>query len=279
MPATLKRRQLMKTALPVLLTVLLFLSACGQSGTNEKTGAGGQQPGSNNTTGIAKPERSGKVVARVNGVPIYEDELNGRPVESLVTDEILYQEGLGEGLEKKYQEKVMQYQMSMVLREVKEKILSGMPPEKEVTEQELLDYYNSAKDTNYTNLRVVEINFTDRKLGDQILKMAQEGKDFNDIVKALPDAGSEVKVNELGYDRKLNSFFEVKEVGAISNVVNKKDGTYSVLKIEELHVIPFESARATIKFIVESLKKAAAYNQYAQKIAKEKNYNVEIVKQ
>lgn len=268
----------MKTALPILLTVLLFLSACGQSGTKEKAGTGDRQPGSN-TTGIVKPERAGKVVARVNGVPIYEEELNGRPVDSLVTDEILYQEGLSEGLEKKYQDKILQYQMSLVTREVKEKILSGMPPEKEITEQELLDYYNSAKDTNYTNLRVEEINFTDRKLGDQILKMAQEGKDFNDIVKALPDAGSEIKVNELGYDRKLNAYFEVKEVGAISNIVSKKDGTYSVLKIEELHVIPFESARSTIMFIVESLKKAAAYNQYAQKIAKEKNYNIEIVKQ
>jgi len=269
----------MKTVLPVLLTALLFLSACGQSGTKEEAGSDNQQQSSNTAAGRVKPEKDGKVVARVNGVPIYEDELNGRPVESVVTEEILYQEGLSEGLEKKYQEKIMQYQMSLVVREVKEKILSGLPPEKEVTEQEMLDYYNSAKDTNYTNLRVEEINFTDQKLGDKILKMAQEGKDFNDIVKELPDAGPEVKVNELGYDRKMNSFFEVKEVGAISKVVNKKDGTYSVLKIEELHVIPFESARNTILFIVESLKKAAAYDKYAKQIAREKNYNVEIVKQ
>ena len=269
----------MKTVLPVLLTVLLFLYACGQSGTKEKAGSGDQQPCSSNTTGRVKPEKSGKVVAKVNGVPIYEDELNGRPVDSLVTDEILYQKGLSEGLEKKYQDKITQYQMSLVMRDVKDEILSGMPPEKEVTEQEMLDYYNKAKDTNYTNLRVEEINFTDQKLGDKILKMAQEGKDFNDIVKAMPDAGSEIKVNELGYDRKLNSFFEVKEVGAISNVVNKKDGTYSVLKIEELHVIPFESSKNTIKFIVESLRKGAAYTQYAQKIAKDKNYDVEIIKQ
>jgi hypothetical protein len=167
-------------------------------------------------------------------------------------------------------------QMGIVLLDLfgNEVLLRG-----ELPEQELLDYYNSAKDINYTNLRVEEINFTDQKLGDKILKMAQDGKDFNDIVKELPDAGSEVKVNELGYDRKLNRFFDVKEVGAISKIVNKKDGTYSVLKIEELHVIPFDSVRNTIKFIVESLKNAAAYKKYAQKLAREKNYNVEIVKQ
>lgn len=263
----------MKTVLPILLIVLLFLSACGQSGTKESPGDNG---------GRFKPEKSGKVVARVNGVPIYEDELNGLPVESLITDEILYQEGLSEGLEKKYQEKVIQYQMSLVVREVKDRILSNMPPDKEITEQELLDYYNSAKDLNYTNLRVEEINFTDKKLGDQILKMAKEGKDFNDILKELPPdvtETTEVKVNQLGYDRKQNMFFEVKETGAVSNIVDKKDGTFSVLKIQETHVIPFENTKNTIKFIIEARRKGAAFDEYAQKTAEEKNFDVEIVKQ
>lgn len=263
----------MKTVLPVLLIVLLFLSACGQSGTKESPGDEG---------GRFKPEKSGKVVARVNGVPIYKDELNGQSVDSLVTDEIIYQEGLSEGLEKKYQEKVMQYQMSLVVREVKDRVISELPPEKEITEEELLNYYNSAKDLKYTNLRVEEINFTDKKLGEQILKMAKDGKDFNDIVKELPadvSETAEVKVNQLGYDRKLNMFFEVKEVGSVSNIVDKENGTYSVLKIQEVSVIPFQTAKNTIRFIVEARKKGAAFNAYARKVAKEKNYDVEIVKE
>ncbi|HVY55814.1 MAG TPA: hypothetical protein VHC46_08675, partial [Thermodesulfobacteriota bacterium] len=103
-------------------------------------------------------------------------------------------------------------------------------------------------------------------------------KDFNDIAKELPGGGSEVKVNELGYDRKLNVFFDVKEVGAISNVVDKKNGTYSVLKIEEVKVIPFENVKNPIKFIVEARRKAAAYNAYARKVVEQKNYQVEIVR-
>lgn len=263
----------MKTVLPVLIAVLLLLSACGQSGTKESCGDKG---------GRSKPEKSGKVVARVNGVPIYEDELNGRPVEQLVTDEILFQEGLSEGLDKKYQDKVMQYEMTLVVREVKDKVLSNLPPEKEITNQDLLDYYNAAKDLNYTNIRVQEINFTDKKLGEQILEMAKEGKDFDNIVKELPTDSVEtaqVKVNQLGYDRKLNMFFEVKEAGSISNIVDKKDGTYSVLKIQEARVIPFENSKNTIKYIVESQKKTKAYDRYAKKIVKDKNYNVEIIKQ
>jgi len=266
-----------------LLTILLFLSACGQSGNKEssgdETGVSGKEQGSNKTNGRFKPEKSGKVVARVNGVPIYEEELRGQPVESLVTDEILYQEGLSEGIEKKYEDKVTQFQMNLVVRDVKDKILAGMPPEKEMTDQELQDYYNSNKDLNYTNIRVQEINFTDKKLGEQILKMAQDGKDFNEIVKELPDTGSEFKVNQLGFDKKLNMYFDAMEVGEISPVIEKKDGTYSVLEIQEVTVIPFETARNAIKFVVKARKKGAAFKEYAQKIAKEKNYNVEIVKQ
>ncbi len=272
----------MKTALPVILTVLLFLSACGQSGNKEssgnKQGDISQNQSSGQTSGRFKPEKTGEVVARVNGVPIYKDELNGRLVDALVTDEILYQEGLSEGLDKKYQDKVIRYQMDLITRDIKDKILAEQPPQKEITDQDMLDYYNRAKDLNYTNIRIEEINFTDKKLGDQIIKMAKEGKDFNDIAKELPGGGSEVKVNELGYDRKLNVFFDVKEVGAISNVVDKKNGTYSVLKIEEVKVIPFENVKNPIKFIVEARRKAAAYNAYARKVAEQKNYQVEIVR-
>ncbi|MGH7850298.1 MAG: hypothetical protein ACREOP_08375, partial [Thermodesulfobacteriota bacterium] len=141
----------MKNAIPVLMTVLLLLSACGQSGTKEsadKSGNTNQEPAS------YKPEKSAKVAARVNGVSIYEDELNGRPVNSLVTDEILYQEGLKEGLEKKYQDKIREYQMSLVVRELKDAITGKMPPEREITDKDLLEYYNSAKDSVYTKYRI-----------------------------------------------------------------------------------------------------------------------------
>ena len=268
----------MNKLVPVLLLTLCLLSACGQSGNKEGSSdkPANSQNGNTVTTRF-KPERSGKIVAKVNGVPIYEDELNGRPVKSLITDEILYQEGLKEGIDKKYQDKVMQYQMSLVVKDVKSSILENMPPEKEVTDKELLDYYNQHKDLNYTNLRIQEINFSDKKLGDEILKMAQAGKELQDIANSMSNSGSKVTVNDLGFDKRLSPYFKVKEVGAVTEVISKQDGTYSVLKILEVKEVPFDTAKNVLKYTVESRQKGMAYEKYADKIAKENGMKIEIV--
>jgi hypothetical protein len=264
----------MKRTIPVLLTVLLLLSACGQSGTKDsadKSGNTNQQPAS------YKPEKSAKVVARVNGVPIYEDDLNGRPVDSLVTDEILYQEGLKEGLEKKYQDKVRNYQMSLVVREIKNKIIDQLPPEREITDKDLLEYYNSAKDSIYTKYRIEEINFQNEKLGEQIITMAKEGKSFQDIAKVISEADSQATVNDLGFNNKLNIYFKTNEPGSISEVIRKQDGAYSVLKILEINVVPYNSVKNNIKYAIKARRKAADYDQSAREIAKENGFTVEIV--
>lgn len=269
-----KKENRMKKTIPVLLTVLLLLSACGQSGTKEsadKSGNTNQEPAS------YKPESSSKVVARVNGVPIYEDELNGRPVDSLVTDEILYQEGLKEGLEKKFQNKIREYQMTLVVREIKNRVIDKMPLEEEITDKDLRDYYNSVKDSKYTTYRIEEINFQDEKQGEQIIKMAKEGKSFEDIAKSLSNADSQVTAKDLGFNKDMKIYFESREVGSISNVVNKKDGAFSLLKITEAKETPYNSVKNTIKYVIEAKRKGAAYDQAAKEIAKENGFTVEIV--
>lgn len=270
----------MKKTIPVLLTVLLLLSACGQSGTKEsadKSGNANQAQYGSQEPASYKPERSSKVVARVNGVSIYEDELNGSPVDTLVTEEILYQEGLKEGLEKKFQDKIRDYQMSLVVREIKKRIIDKMPPERKITDKDLLDYYNSVKDLNYTNYRIEEINFQDEKQGEQIIKMAEEGKSFQDIAKSLSNAESQVTVKDLGFNKDLRIYFEAKEAGSISKVVRKQDGAYSVLKILETKETPYNSVKNTIKFVIEARRKGAAYDQAAKEIAKENGFTVEII--
>jgi hypothetical protein len=271
----------MKILLPILLTALLLSSACGQSGTKEqpqgKTDNAGQEQNGSAETALAKPESNSKVVARVNGVPIYEDELNGMPVDLLITDEILYQKGLNEGLDKKYEDKIRQYRMSLVVLEVKNKFMANQPPEEEITDEDLLEYYNSAKDISYTNVRSEEINFKDEGLGEQIVKTAKEGKSLQDIANDLSKAGSEVKVSDLGYDKKYNSYFDVMETGSVSEVIRKEDGTYSVMKIVDVKVIPFEQIKNKIGYILEAKRKGAAFNKYAREVAEENGFTVEII--
>ena len=275
-----KKENRMKKTIPVLLTVLLTLSACGQTGTKEqadKSGNTDQEQYGNQVPASYKPESSSKVVARVNGVPIYEDELNGLPVDSLVTDEILYQEGLKEGLDKKFQKKIRDYQMTLVVREIKNGVIEKMPTEEKITDKELLDYYNSVKDSKYTNYRIEEINFQNESQGEQIIEMAKEGKSFRDIADSLSNAKSQVTAKDLGYNKNLRIHFDAKEVGSISKVVPKKDGAFSVLKITEIKETPYNNVKNTIKSVIEAKRKGAAYDQAAQEIAKENGFTVEIV--
>ncbi len=278
-----KKEKNMKKFLPILLICLVFLSACDQSGTKEcpadspDKASLGKNGGAE--IGLNKPEKSGKVVARVNGVPIYADELNGRSVESLVTDEIIYQEGLKEGLENKYQDKLREYEMSLVVRELKDKYTQTSPPEKEITDEDLLNYYNTAKGLGYTNLRVQGIQFTDSSLGDQIIKMARDGKNFQEIAQKLSSPASQLTVKDLGFNKKMNRYFDVKEAGSLSKVVANPDGTFGVYEILDAKVTPFDSVKDSIVYIIKARRKGEAYDQYAKELAKEKGMTIEIVKE
>jgi hypothetical protein len=275
-----KKENRMKKTIPVLLTVLLSLSACGQTGTEEqadKSGNTSQEQYGNQVPASYKPESSSKIVARVNGVPIYEDELNGMPVDSLVTDEIFYQEGLKEGLEKKFQKKIRDYQMTLVVTEIKKGVIDKMPTEEEITDKDLRDYYNSVKDSKYTNYRIEEIIFQNESQGEQIIEMAKQGKSFQDIANSLSNAQSQVTANDLGYNNKMRIYFDAKEIGSISKVVPKEDGAFSVLKITEVKETPYNSVKNIIKSVIKARRKGAAFDQAAQEIAKENGFTVEIV--
>ena len=98
-----------------LLFAILLIIGCGQSDTNndsttdEKPIAEQNQAesGSGNAGDTAQPERVGKVLARVNGIPIYEDDLNGKNLDFVITEEVIYQAGLKQGIDKQYKDQVL----------------------------------------------------------------------------------------------------------------------------------------------------------------------------
>ena len=87
-----------------LLFIILILIGCNQSDSDSKApsadntdnGSEQSQSSMNENTSVVEtePEREGKVVARVNGQPIYEDSLIGRNLEYVINEEIMYQIGI-----------------------------------------------------------------------------------------------------------------------------------------------------------------------------------------
>ena len=271
----------MKMRAPFILFAAVLFLGCSQSGTGDGKGDTGGEAGrsGSETTKVEryKPKRDAKVVAYVNGVPIYEDELRGGTVDMAVTTEILFQEGLRRGVDKKYEQQVEDFRTSMVSREVRMDIMEKLPPMKEVTEQDIQEYYNRNKG-KYSAYHLVEINFTDETLGPEILKQAGEGKELRDIANSLAGSDPNVVFNDLGTRREFIQHFKDRELGSLSEVIKKSDGTYSVLKIVEVNETPLANVRFSIRNNLEARREATSIENKAREIARENNMKIEIVR-
>jgi len=243
-----------------VLFVLLILIGCNQSDSNGKatsadnTSSEQSQSSMNDNTAVAEtePERVGKVIARVNGQPIYEDDLNGKTLEHVITEEIIYQEGIRQGIDKQYRYKLRDYERRLIINVIKQSILENVEPTKPISNEQIQSYYELNKD-NYSHVRIHEISFADSNFGNEIKDKAKSGEELQTIANSYPDL--EITVNDIGFNRDMAKHFKTREVGTVSEVIQKPDGTFSVLKIVEIRDIPFNRSSNSIKHILRAQKR------------------------
>ncbi len=269
-----------------VLFILLIIIGCNQSDSDNKapssdntnTGSEQSQSNMNDNTSAAEtePEREGKVIARVNGQPIYEDDLNENNLEYVVTEEIIYQMGIRQGLDKQYKDKLKDLERRLIIDGAKRSILENAEPSKIVSNEEIDNYYESNKD-KYSHVRIYEISFPDSILGSEIKDKAKSGEELQTIANSYPDL--EITVNDIGFNRNLVKHFKTREVGTVSEVIQKPDGTFSVLKIVEIKEIPLNRSKSAIKHILEARRRARMIDSYALKFAHENNMAIVIIEQ
>lgn len=266
-----------------VLFALLILLGCNQSDSdseappadNTKTDT---QSSMNENTSVAQdePERVGKVIARVNGQPIYEDDLNGKSLEDVITEEIIYQEGLRQGIDKKYRDKVRDFERKLIIRDTKQSILENSEPTKGPSDEDIKNYYEKNKN-KYTYVRIHEISFPDSILANEIREKAKGEEDLQTIANSYPDMV--ITVNDIGFNRNMARHFKTREVGSVSEVIQKPDGTFSVLKIVEIKDIPLNASKKPIRYLLEAKQKTGMFNNYARRAVKENNMTIEIIEQ
>jgi hypothetical protein len=268
-----------------ILFAFLILIGCGQSDSDGNSPGDEQVTTDNNQTEMSageskdptEPEETGDVVARVNGTPIYKDDANDKTLQFAIAEEIIYQAGIKQGVDKEYEDKIKEFEKRVIIDATKEKIIENTGPSKDISEEEIERYYELNKD-KYTHTRISEISFPDAYIGEEIRKKAMEGEELQAIAASYPDVA--VNVVDLGYNKQLAvTEFDKNEVGAVSEVVQKPNGTFRVLKIVEVKEIPLSASRKSIKFALESIRKKEAIENYASKFASENNIEIEIVGQ
>jgi len=267
-----------------LLLIFVILIGCNQSDSNsnapsvDNTGTKQSESSLNDKTSAfeTEPERIGKVLARVNGQPIYEDDNTRVDLEFFITEEILYQEGIKKGFDQSDGDKVRNFERNLIIASKKQSILENAEPTKEVSSEDIKNYYESNKD-KYKHVIIYEISFPDSNLGSEIKDKVKSGEELQAIANSYPDIP--ITVNDIGYNRAIAQHFTAIEVGSVSEVIKKPDGKYSVLKIVELKEIPLNTVIKPIKYILEAERKTQLYNSYAQQIAEENNMTIEIIEQ
>src|SRR3990172_12616 len=251
----------MKKLIPLLGLLILIAWGCGKSEKKE---------------GTQKIETATdkKIVARVNGRPIYEGALKGRPLENVIDYEIFYEVGLKQGLDKKFEGDVEEYRKRLIVASLQKDILAKQSKE-EITEQEIEEYYKQNEDKfNIMNFELIVVE--DQNLANEIHKRAVNGEDFKKIASDYSGSDANVRVQDLRFNRKYDERFKGKEVGSISEVI-QEGKKFIILKLTDVKQVPVTRSQQAAKYSIMASKRAKAIHDFAEKAKDENNIKVEIL--
>ncbi len=206
-------------------------------------------------------ETEGKVVAKVNGTPITEEDLSFRlpgahgekrasgnqqkALDDVITEELLYQQGLKIGLDKDpgYRAQIARFerQLAHVKRaEMTRRVYNTQVAAKvEITHADAKNYYDKNADQITTELHLGVILFNNKEGAGEALEKIRGGATFESIARSV--MGSQVSAGRepwdlgfLSWDRIPIDFVDAVyrlKPGEVSNIVSSKRTGYQIFKL------------------------------------------------
>ena len=221
-------------------------------------------------------EDQNRIVAKVNGKPILQKDLKGRPTRDVVNHEIIYQEGLSQGLDQDpaITELIEEYKKGLVTRAMTNKIIeeSGALT---ASEQEISALYKEKLDT-YTRLYVEQIITGNKAVAVEYQQRAAAGESFEDVSKYFETKKIKLAVAQTKIPRSLNKHFPEKKKGQLSPAI--KDGpNYKVMRVLKVRQISLRSVSKSLEAEIMTHKRPKVIADYANKTVQEKGMKVEIM--
>jgi hypothetical protein len=262
----------------LLLLIFTVHSGCKQrEETKQGEEASRETPSSQTKEGNSAPSNGvsheKRLLATVNGRPIYQEDLKGKNVEDVIIDEILYEEGVNRGLDKSLKSD----KRGLIVETLKQEITNNMPKQQAPTTEEIEDYYREHQ-KKYLNLKVTGIIVNDEKIGDEIHKRAAKGEDIGKIASDYPDSAVKLIPKPFYLTNDKNDNFKSFEVGTVSEVI-KDNGNFSMYKVVDIYRIPLSTVKSSIAYTIEAMKKYDAVREFAEKARKENKIEVVMIKE
>jgi parvulin-like peptidyl-prolyl isomerase len=248
------------------------------------------------------PKKEGKVVAKVNGITITEEDLTFRmpaahggrmasgdqpkALEDLINEELIYQQGLKIGLDKDpgYQARIarIERQLAHVKRaEMTRRVYNTQVAAKvEITNADAKNYYDKNAHQIATDLHLGVLSFSNKEGAEEALKKIRGGAPFESIARSV--VGSQVSAGRAPWDLGFLSWDQIPvdfadavyqlKPGEVSEVVSSKRTGYQVFKLFGVRKNPkadFAAVSGVIMNRLRDKKVLEAYEQYVANLRKE----------
>jgi peptidyl-prolyl cis-trans isomerase C len=251
---------------------------------------------------VGKPEPPSKIIAKVNGAPITEEDLRFRlpgrhgerkasenqqkALDDLITEELLYQQGLKVGLDKDpgYRAQVarIERQLEHVKRaEMTRRVYNTQVAAKiEITQAAAKNYYEKNVNQITTELHLGVISFNNKERAEEALQKIRGGATFESIARSV--MRSQVSAGRDPWDLGFLSWGQIPidfveavyrlNPGQISDIVSSKRTGYQIFKVFGDRKNPkadFASMSGLIMNRLRDEKVLEAYEQYVEKLKRE----------
>jgi len=249
-----------------------------------------------------KLELESKILARVNGAPITEEDLayrvhgahgarNGpgiqqKALDDVITEELLYQQGLKVGLDKDpgYRAQIakLEHQLALAKRaEMTRRVYNTQVAAKvEITHADAKSYYDQNANQITTDLHLGVILFNNKEGAEEALQKIRGGATFESIARSV--MGSQVSAGREPWDLGLLSWDQIPfdfvdavyrlKPGEVSDVVSSQRTGYQIFKLFGARKNPkadFASMSGLIMNRLRDVRIIEAYKEYVENLKKE----------
>ena len=249
-----------------------------------------------------KPELASKIIAKVNGTPISEEDLSIRlpgahgerrasgnqqkALDDVIIEELLYQQGLKIGLDKdpgyRLQIAKLEHQLAVAKRaEMTRRVYNTqVAANVEITHADAKNYYDKNVNQITAELHLGVISFNNEDQAKEALEKIRGGATFESVARSV--MGSQMSAGREPWDLGFLSWNQIPvdfvdavyglKPGEVSNIVSSQRTGYQIFKVFGARKNPkadFASLSGLIMNRLRDEKVIEAYKQYVEKLKKE----------
>lgn len=194
-------------------------------------------------------------------------------------DDMIYKEGLKRGLDK---DKIIQkpfenFKRNLVTNEFKKKLIPHPSTLDKVSQEEIENYFEGKK-SKFTKLDLELLIIEDRKIAEEMHKLAISGEDFKTLFDKYQQNGSNsnIKFRKLFYNNRSYNLFNEIKVGSVSDIIIEGN-KFKILKIKNIRLDPISKVKSLIEFYILMKKRDDALANIANEFKEKNNIKIEIL--